>query len=79
MNIKLIWDVSSPVERLGQATSALGRTVAPHIRRHSENLLPASFTEKKDGRSTLDGIAEVAVSGVQGNLSVIYRHAPNES
>lgn len=55
--------------KVGSATVALGKKMAPHIRRHSENLLPASLTRRDStsGKSTLDGVADVAASGLQGN------------
>lgn len=61
------------VDKVGQATSVLARTAAPHLRRTSEALLPASWTSRSasDGRSTVDKISEVATSGLQG-FSTVY-------
>ena len=57
---------SSPVDGLGKATLALGRQVAPHIRRQGEKFLPKSVTDSSGGQSKLDAVAEVAVGGLQG-------------
>lgn len=55
------------VDKLGQGTAALGRYVAPHIRRGSEQLLPASFTQKdQSGKSKTDAVCEVAASSLKG-------------
>ena len=50
-------------------TSALGRSLGPHVRRHSENLLPKSWTRRDSatGRSTVDDVTEVVASGIQGS------------
>jgi spartin len=59
------------VNKLSESTGALCRIVAPHIRRHSENLLPRSLTERNaDGISTFDNVAEVAASGLHGFATV---------
>lgn len=57
------------VSKLGQATMALAREAAPHIRQQGEKLLPQSVKRKMSsdsGKSKMDGIVEVAASGLQG-------------
>ncbi|XP_076468252.1 spartin-like [Babylonia areolata] len=53
------------VTKLGEATMALGRQIAPHIRKKGEKLLPKSVTTEKN-KSTMDGVMEVAASGLHG-------------
>lgn len=53
------------VTKLGEATMALGRQIAPHVRKQGEKLMPKSMTTEKN-KSTMDGIIEVAASGAQG-------------
>lgn len=46
---------------------AVAREVAPVIRKQGEKLLPKSVTESsKDGKSKVDGVVEVAASGLKG-------------
>lgn len=55
------------VTKLGQATMALAREAAPHIRKQGEKILPKSMKEPSaDGKSTMDGVIEVAASGLKG-------------
>ncbi|KAK3576396.1 hypothetical protein CHS0354_026729 [Potamilus streckersoni] len=55
------------VSKLGEATMALAREVAPHIRKHGEKLLQPSIRQPSaDGKSKIDGVIEVAVSGLKG-------------
>lgn len=55
------------VTKLGQATMALAREAAPHIRKQGEKYLPKSLKEQSsDGKSTMDGVIEVAASGLKG-------------
>lgn len=44
---------------------ALGRQVAPHIRKKGEKLMPKSMKTEK-GKSRMDGVLEVAASGLHG-------------
>jgi len=62
------------VDKVSDATAALGRTVAPHIRRHSTKLLPASFTQPtgSGGSSKFDDACDIAASGLKGLLSLMY-------
>jgi len=61
-------NVWSLVQKVGSATTALGRTVAPHVRRHSVKLLPTSFTQptSPDGSSKFDDACDIAASGLRG-------------
>jgi spartin len=54
------------VSTLGKATMALGKQLAPHVRKQGEKLLPDSMKPASDGRSKLDGVFEVAVGGLRG-------------
>lgn len=55
------------VTKLGQATMALAREAAPHIRKQGEKILPKSMKDSSsDGKSTMDGVIEVAASGLKG-------------
>ena len=46
---------------------AIGRQVAPHIKKQGEKLLPKSVTEKEqDGSSKMDGVITVAAGGIRG-------------
>ncbi|KAL3878358.1 hypothetical protein ACJMK2_030719 [Sinanodonta woodiana] len=55
------------VSKLGEATMALAREVAPHIRKHGEKLLPLSVRQPSaDGKSKIEGVIEVTVSGLKG-------------
>ncbi|XP_071087210.1 spartin-like [Haliotis cracherodii] len=54
------------VGKLADATAALGRQVAPHIRKQGEKILPQVFKPSKDGHSKFDGVLEVAASGLKG-------------
>lgn len=46
---------------------ALAREAAPHIRKQGEKILPKSMKEPSaDGKSTMDGVIEVAASGLKG-------------
>ena len=60
------------VSKLGEATMALGREVAPHIRKQGEKYMPASWTKKDSSgeRSRIDDVAEVAVGGLKGLLII---------
>ena len=52
---------------------ALGRQVAPHIRKKGEELMPKSM-KTGNNKSKLDGVIEVAASGLQGNnCSIRFR------
>ncbi|XP_076447136.1 spartin-like [Babylonia areolata] len=53
------------VTKLGEATMALGRRVAPHLRKKGEELLPKSV-KTDENKSRLHGVMEVAASGLQG-------------
>ncbi|XP_067663056.1 spartin-like [Haliotis asinina] len=54
------------VGKLSDATVALGKQVAPHIRKQGEKILPQVFKPSKDGQSKMDGVLEVAASGLKG-------------
>ena len=46
---------------------ALAREAAPHIRKQGEKILPKSMKDSSsDGKSTMDGVIEVAASGLKG-------------
>ena len=47
---------------------AIGREVAPHVKKHGSKLLPDSVKKPKEegGRSTLDDVVTVAAGGLQG-------------
>ncbi|XP_074651385.1 spartin-like isoform X2 [Tubulanus polymorphus] len=64
---------SCVVNKLGQATMAVGRHVAPHLRRGGEKILPRSWTstDSPDGQSKMDAVFEVAGSGLLG-FATIY-------
>ncbi|GFR73085.1 spartin-like [Elysia marginata] len=55
------------VNKLGEATVALAKQIAPHVRQHGEKIVPKSLKkENGSGKSTLDGVVKVAASGLQG-------------
>lgn len=55
------------VTKLGQATMALAREAAPHIKKHGQRILPQSLKQTdSDGKSKFDGVLEVAASGLHG-------------
>ncbi|XP_052794944.1 spartin-like [Mya arenaria] len=55
------------VTKLGQATMYLAKEAAPHIRRQGGKYMPKSLKEeKKEGKSTIDSVLEVAASGLHG-------------
>lgn len=51
---------------------AVGRELAPHVKKHGGKLIPESMRKDKDGRSNIDGAMVVAASGVQGRVSVHF-------
>ena len=51
------------VQRLGEATMALANYAAPQIKHHGAKFLPKSG----EGKSKMDGITEVAASGIKGS------------
>ncbi len=61
---------------------ALGRQLAPHVRKQGEKWLPDSYKKKTngDGRSKVDNIMEVAVGGLKGNyhLSIHVLYISNQ-
>jgi len=61
------------VGKVGDATAALGRTVAPHVRRHSAKLLPASFSQPSSpgGYSKFDDACDIAASGLKGSCCLL--------
>ncbi|CAC5381555.1 SPG20 [Mytilus coruscus] len=60
------------VKKLGEATMAVGREIAPHIKKHGEKLLPESVKGKSsDGKSKVDGVIDVAGAGLKG-FSAVY-------
>ena len=57
------------VTKLGEATMALAREAAPHIRKQGEKYLPKSLKEQSgEGKSTVDSVIEVAASGLKGRF-----------
>lgn len=59
------------VSKLGQATMALAKEAAPHIRKQGEKYLPKSLKPSDgDGKSKFDGVLEVAASGLHGRCTV---------
>lgn len=60
------------IKKLGEATMAVGKEVAPVIRKQGEKLLPESVKGKSsDGKSKVDGILDVAGAGLIG-FSTVY-------
>ncbi|KAK3099321.1 hypothetical protein FSP39_002607 [Pinctada imbricata] len=62
------------VTKLGEATKAIAKEVAPHLRKQGEKLLPKSVKQQSmsdNTQSKLDGVIEVAASGVKG-FGVVY-------
>lgn len=57
--------------KLGKATMALAKQMAPHIRKGGENLLPQS-AKSVESRSKIDSIVEVAASGLKGIFIYLY-------
>ena len=58
------------MKKLGEATLALARELAPGIRKQGEKLLPENLksTSSKDGRSKMDDAVEVATGGLRGTV-----------
>lgn len=61
------------VTKLGQATVAVAKEMAPHIRKHGQKLLPDSIKSKTPAPGSnskvdkvVDGAVEVATSGLKG-------------
>ncbi|XP_041358797.1 spartin-like isoform X2 [Gigantopelta aegis] len=55
------------VTKLGEATAAMGRYLAPHVRKQGGKLLNKSgLVKTSSGKSKMDGVLEVAASGIQG-------------
>ncbi|OWF51065.1 spartin-like [Mizuhopecten yessoensis] len=55
------------INKLGEATVAVAKEVAPHIRKQGQKILPKSVTEKSsDGKSKIDDVIDVAATGVKG-------------
>ncbi|KAM3875605.1 spartin-like [Diretmus argenteus] len=54
------------VDGVCTVAGAVGREIAPHLRKHGGKLIPESMRKDKDGRSNIDGAMVVAASGVQG-------------
>lgn len=61
------------VTKLGQATVAVAKEMAPHIRKHGQKLLPDSIKSKTPAPGSnskvdkvVDGAVEVAASGLKG-------------
>ena len=52
---------------------ALAREAAPHIRRQGEKMLPQSLKSSSEGKSKMDGVIEVAASGLKGWYAC-YKH-----
>lgn len=51
---------------------ALAKEAAPHIRKQGEKLLPKSLKQlDNDGKSKLDGVLEVAASGLHGEYPAL--------
>jgi hypothetical protein len=59
------------VNKLSQATVALGRKAAPHLKKQGVKLLPESWTktDNVDGKSRLDDALVVASGGLQSEYS----------
>ena len=55
------------VTKLGEATVALGRKAAPHLKKQGVKILPESWTktDSVDGKSKLDDAVVVARGGLQ--------------
>ena len=46
---------------------ALGRQLAPQVRKQSEKILPDSMSKKSnDGKSKIDDVMEIAAGGLHG-------------
>lgn len=70
------------VTKLGQATVAVAKEMAPHIRKHGQKLLPDSIKSKTPAPGSnskvdkvVDGAVEVAASGLKGKM--IKKHNLN--
>ena len=63
-------NISNAVTKLGEATVALGRHVAPHIRKKGEELLPKSVKTEKN-KCRMDGVLHVAASGLKGDTACV--------
>ena len=51
---------------------ALGRQLAPQVRKQSEKILPESVSKKSsDGKSKIDDVMEVAAGGLHGKLQIL--------
>ncbi|XP_074842724.1 spartin isoform X2 [Carettochelys insculpta] len=60
------------VEGVCSIASAVGKELAPHVKKHGSKLVPDSLKKDKDGKSTFDGAMVVAASGIQG-FSTIWQ------
>ncbi|XP_028276238.1 spartin b isoform X2 [Parambassis ranga] len=58
------------VDGVCTVAGAVGRELAPHVKKHGGKLIPESMRKDKDGRSNIDGAMVVAASGVQGFATV---------
>ncbi|XP_036392805.1 spartin-like isoform X2 [Megalops cyprinoides] len=54
------------VDGVCTVAGAVGRELAPHVKKHGGKLIPESLKKDKEGRSNIDGAMVVAASGVQG-------------
>lgn len=54
------------LSKLGDATMAAGRLLAPHIKEHGSKLLPKSVKNNPETASNIDAAVEVAASGIKG-------------
>ncbi|CAG5124262.1 unnamed protein product [Candidula unifasciata] len=60
------------VNKLGEVTVAVAKQLAPHLRKHGQKILPKSvYNKNSQGKSTVDGVVEVAFSGLKG-FSTVY-------
>ncbi|KAG1666924.1 Spartin [Nymphon striatum] len=59
------------ISKLGDATMALGRALAPHIEKYgSEMISKASGAKKEESKDTIDNVMTVAVGGLKGFAAV---------
>uniref|UniRef100_A0A0B6ZI36 Senescence domain-containing protein n=1 Tax=Arion vulgaris TaxID=1028688 RepID=A0A0B6ZI36_9EUPU len=55
------------VNKLGALTVAVAKELAPHVKKQGMKILPQSMkSENSQGKSTVDGVVEVAGSGLKG-------------
>ncbi|XP_014769840.1 spartin [Octopus bimaculoides] len=59
------------LSKLGDATMAFGRILAPHLKEQGKKILPKSITNSSEAASNFDAAIEIASSGIKG-FSTVY-------